>query len=414
MELRLALIATAILCGTSHADLPFETIGSVEKLSVPPSPHWVFASDAVNERLTLIDLDSGRMLGILDGGFGVTTGAYPKTRNEIYVASTHYSRGSRGERTDVVTIYDATSLAPVDEVVISPKRAINPLPVGNMALSDDDRFLAIFNMTPATSLSIVDLEKRSFAGEIAIPGCSLAYTAGPRRFASLCSNGAMLLTTVDENGRELSKIRSEPFFDPLKDPVTEKAVRYGGVWIFVSFEGWAHPVDLSGDAPVFLERWSLITDSDRRNHWRVGGYQHLAVHQATGRLYALVHQGPPDSHKQGGSEMWIYDLADGRREKRIGLHNPGFTYLGVPIEFGQDWIWPFNGLYGFILDYLVPDLGIGQIAVTQDDEPLIVTGSNFTGMLAIYDGRTGEFRGRVVTGNMTTLLIQAPWGGASQ
>jgi hypothetical protein len=122
-----------------------------------------------------------------------------------------------------------------------------------------------------------------------------------------------------------------------------------------------------------------------------------------------MHQGPPDSHKEGGTEAWVYDLATRERVRRIELRNPGLTYLGVPMEFGQDWIWPFNRLYDWVLSF-VP-LGTSCITVTQDDEPLLVTGSEFSGSLALYDARTGEFLRRTATGNMTTLGLSAPYGG---
>ena len=112
-------------------------------------------------RIALVDLESGRTLGMIDGGFGVASGLFPTRRREIYLPETHYSRGSRGERTDVVTIYDAKSLFPVAEVRIPPGRAINVLSSANAALSDDERFVAVFDYTPATSLSIVDVERRA-------------------------------------------------------------------------------------------------------------------------------------------------------------------------------------------------------------------------------------------------------------
>ncbi len=80
----------------------------------------------------------------------------------------------------------------------------------------------------------------------------------------------------------------------------------------------------------------------------------------------------------------------------------------MPLEFGQDWIWPFNGLYDFLLDHVVPNLGISQVQVTQDDRPLLVTGSTFSGSLAVYDALSGEFLRRVVSGNATVQAIQAP------
>ena len=76
-----------------------------------------------------------------------------------------------------------------------------------------------------------------------------------------------------------------------------------------SFEGLLHTVDVSGSELVFGEPWSLLTDADRREDWRIGGAQHLAVHEGSGRLFSLVHQGGVDTHKQAGSELWVYDLA---------------------------------------------------------------------------------------------------------
>jgi methylamine dehydrogenase heavy chain len=402
-------LAFAMAAAPAAADLPAEAPGRVESLPTPLGPHWVWAADAVFRRSVLVDLESGRTLGMLDGGFGVTTPLFPRTRPEIYVPATHYSRGSRGERTDVLTLYGAQSLAPIGEVVLPPGRAINPLPSANAALSDDDRFAAVFHYTLNTALDIVDLERRSFAGQIETPGCSLAWAAGPRRFFSLCADGALLAVTVDESGREAARQRSAPFFDPQRDPVTEKAVRHGDTWLFVSFEGFVHPVDVSGPEIRFGEKWSLLADADRADGWRIGGQQHLALHGRSGRLYSLVHQGGPDTHKQAGSELWIYDVATRLRVQRLELRSPGFTYLGVPI--GHDWPWPFSRIPDWLVGR-VPELGVGAVEVTQDERPLLVTGANFSGSLAVYDATSGAFLRRVAPGNSTTLALQSPWTGA--
>src|SRR5215468_9800251 len=99
-------------------------------------------------RIALADLESGDLLGVIDGGWGLTTALFARRRPEIYVPETHYSRGRRGARTDVLTVYDALSLAPVGEVLLPPRRAINTLPIANATLTDDDRFALVFNMTP--------------------------------------------------------------------------------------------------------------------------------------------------------------------------------------------------------------------------------------------------------------------------
>jgi methylamine dehydrogenase heavy chain len=321
--------ALFVLAATlASADVPIEIPGRSETLPDPPRPHWVWVGDLLLRRSALVDFDRGTFLGMVSSGILSQTIVFPRRRSEFYVPETHYSRGSRGTRTDVVTIYDRNSLAAVDEVVIPPKRGINVLPSANSAVSDDDRFLAVFNMTPATSLSIVDLEERSFAGEIATPGCSLVYAAGVRRFVMLCADGSLLTVTLDDAGHEADKVRSESFFDPQTDPVTEKAVRHGDRWLFVSFEGRVHTLDVSGNEPRFGEAWSLVGERDREDSWRIGGIQHLAVHQASGHLYSLMHRGGPDTHKESGTEIWVYDLETRERLQRIALRHPGFSFMG--------------------------------------------------------------------------------------
>ena len=147
-------------------------------------------------------------------------------------------------------MYDARTLAPVDEIGIPPHRAeFYPGNAAN-ALSDDGRFVGVFNLTPVTSLSVVDVKARKFVAEVPTPGCSLVYGAGARRFLMLCANGAALTVTLDDAGAP-TVARTEPFFDPQKDPITEKAVRRGNEWLFVSYDGVVHPVDVAGDAPAF-------------------------------------------------------------------------------------------------------------------------------------------------------------------
>lgn len=399
-----AFASWAALAG---AELAVEPVGQVERLPSPPGAHWIVVSDILLRRAAVLDLDRGEFLGMLSTGYMSQTGAFPLGRSEFYWPETHYSRGVRGERTDVVTIYDTANLAPVSEVEIPPRRATNVLVSANVALSDDERFMAIHNMTPATSLSIVDLAERRLAAEIAIPGCALVYAAGDRRFFSLCGDGSWLAITLDERGEEQGRRRGRPFFEPERDPVTEKAVRWGDTWVFVSFDGVVHPLDVSGEQIEPGEPWSLLTEPERADAWRIGGMQHLAVHQRTGRLYSLMHQGGPDTHKEPGHEIWIYDLARRERLQRLELSHPGLSFLSETVSLGSG----LEGLWRFALDHLVPNPGLDQIQVTQDEHPLLVTGSQIGGSLAVYDAITGELLRRVSSGNMTIHTVHAPWGG---
>jgi methylamine dehydrogenase heavy chain len=401
--------ALAPLAGAPAAgELPAESVGTVERLAQPFQPHWVWVSDLVLERAALIDLDQNRFLGMINGGYGTIMPLFPKSRNEIYIPAPYYSRRSRGERIDVVEIYDAATLSFVSEVVLPAKRATNAVALGHAALSDDDRFVAVFNWTTGTSLSIVDVERRVATAEISTPGCSLAYAAGPRRFLSICGDGSALVLTLDEEGKEAQRSRSEPFFDPRADPVTEKAVRFENQWLFVSFEGNVHPIDVAGAEPRIGETWSLLSDADRRESWRIGGLQHLAVHQASGRLYSLMHKGGRDTHKEPGEEVWIYDIASRHRVARVELVNSGFTIYGMPIDLGARW----NRILNWFLDKLAPAM-VSQIQVTQDDKPLLFTASQYSASLGVYDARSGNFVRRVQPTGWTSDVLLAPWGGGA-
>jgi len=398
------------LFGRAAAEVQPETTGQVERLSAPFHAHWVWVADLILQRAGLVDLDDGRFLGLINGGWGTIAPLFPSRRAEIYVPATYYSRSTRGERTDVLEIYDPSTLSFVAEVVLPPKRASNAVALGQQALSDDDRFVAIFNWTTGTSLSIVDVERRVFAGEIATPGCSLAYAAGPRRFLTLCGDGSALSITLDDDGHEASREHTQPFFDPRSDPVTEKAARYGNQWLFVSFEGMVHPVDVSGEKIGFGEPWPLVEGADHAASWRIGGLQHLAVHQRSGRLYALMHRGGADTHKDPGEEVWIFDIATRRRIQRVRLVSPGVTIYGFPIDFGRTWIWPFNRTCDWLLNTFAP-AAVSAIQVTQDETPLLFSVAQFSGAVGVYDALGGGFLRRVMPVGWTSDILLAPWGG---
>ena len=408
---RLLLLLTLLSPMPAPAQVPPEAMGQVERLAQPFHAHWVWVTDLVLERAALMDLDSGRFLGMVNGGYGTLTPLFPSRRAEIYLPSTYYTRRTHGDRVDVLDIYDAPTLSFQAEIPLPPKRATNAVALGHAALSDDDRFVAVYNWTTGQSLSIVDVEQRRFAADIPTPGCSLVYSAGPRRFFSLCGDGAALSITLDDEGQEASRTRSEPFFDPQADPVTEKAVRAGNQWLFVSFEGKVHPIDVAAPQLRFGEVWALTTDAERHDKWRIGGLQHSAVHQKSSRFYALMHRGDADSHKDAGEEVWIYDIASHRRLERVKLLNPGLTIYGFPVQFGHHWVWPFNRLSTWLLNGFAPAL-VSSIQVTQDDAPLLFTSAQFSGSLGVYDALTGTFLRRVQPTGWTSDILLAPYRGA--
>ena len=400
------LVAAALAAAGARAGLPAEPVGRVFTLPATPGPHWFWLTDVLVHRTALFDADTGDLLGTLSAGTAglgfVIAPLFSRDHREIYLAETYYARGVRGERTDVVNVYDAQSLAPLHEIAIPPKRAeYFPGNAAN-ALSDDGRFVAVFNVTPATSLTIVDVRERRFVTEVGAPGCGLVFAAGLRRFLMLCGDGGALAVTVDAAGASAAAERIAPFFDPNADPLTEKAVRRGDEWLFVSFDGVVHPVDVSGPAIRPGETWSLFDEDDRGASWRVGGGQHLAVHAASGRLYALVHQGEKDTHKEPGREVWVYDLATRARVQRLELGNPlaALVRQQAGVERG--------GAASWLLDALLPNPGVGQILVTQDASPVLVAvGQGPTGVL-VHDARSGALLREIGEAGIASTLLYAP------
>ncbi|HUX72484.1 MAG TPA: amine dehydrogenase large subunit [Steroidobacteraceae bacterium] len=332
-----AVAMAAALAGPARATLPSD-IGrgpTVATLPVPASKHWVWVNDFVFPHMAdgmayLIDGDSGRYLGTLSTGYGFAHLLLSRDGKIIYSPETYFSRGTRGKRTDVVTLYDAGTLNVLGEIVIPPKRSSNMPVMGNAALTDDDRFLLVYNFTPTQSITVVDTKTRKFVREIPTPGCAFAYPTGPRSFFSVCGDGSVLLVDLDDRGAARAK-RTQPLLPMGADPVTEKPVRVGNTWYFVSLDGRIYPLECGRDQAALGRAWWLTSAAQRQAGWRPGGLQQLAVDARRSRLYAIMHRGALATHKDPGKDVWVYDLASGRRVQRIALRR-----LASSIQLSSD------------------------------------------------------------------------------
>jgi methylamine dehydrogenase heavy chain len=261
--------------------------------------------------------------------------------SQYLLGETYWSRGSRGTRSDFITYYDAHTLTAMAEV---------PLPEGRflvtkrfvLQVSADGRFLFSANMTPATSVSVIDLAKRQRIAEISTPGCTLVLPHGSA-FSSVCGNGSFLTVHLRADGSVEKKDRGEPFFNPDVDPVFDEWAfsRAGSRAFFASYHGRMYEVALATDSPQPARgSWLLTSEEERAAGWRPGGAQPVEYHLPSDRLFVLMHRGAEWTQFDSGTEVWIFDARTHRRLSRLQLSTPAqaiaVTRDNEPLLFTAD------------------------------------------------------------------------------
>ncbi|WP_077035536.1 amine dehydrogenase large subunit [Pelomonas sp. KK5] len=317
----LALLAPGCFAAAPEP-LPLETM-TVEKLP-PPDAYRLYVGDPtmghlVDGRSHVIDTRTMRYLGMLGTGFAGSS-TLSRDGRSIYVATTYHSRLQRGARTDVVEIYGSEDLALKGEIEIPPKH-VQSLPIkALLATTSDDRFLLVQNATPATSVTVVDMQARKVTAEIPLPGCYgvIAWPGDARRFSAVCGDGTMMTVTLDEQGNAADRKASAAFFDPDTDPVFMHYELVGETLRFVSYHGTMHEIALKGEQPAQIATWPLITAAaEKKQKWAPSGYQLFTIDPRTQRLYVAMHDHAKEgSHKTPAKELWVYDLAAKKRVAR--------------------------------------------------------------------------------------------------
>ncbi len=336
MSLALAVACSCVFPSFAQAELAPEPQG--RSLSVgPPGDHWSYYLDfelgSFNGRYVLMDADTTDYLAHMSAGQMPTLDIAPNGE-EIYVTSTSYEYLIDGDRHDFVTIFDTTDYASQGRIELPSRKRALMASLRRSTLLRDPRFLVIYNYTPATSISIVDLESRTHVADVDSPGCHLVYPTGTRGVSMLCGDGSLQTYHFDEAGKLVAQERSERFFDPQVDHLKTNATAIGDTWYFVSYSGDVYPVDLSGESPRFEEPWALV-DHDKKpaniiqalftmgkaGPWLPGGMQLVASHEARGELYVVMHpifwSENKGDHDFPGPEVWVFDIRKKERVRRI-------------------------------------------------------------------------------------------------
>jgi methylamine dehydrogenase heavy chain len=205
-------------------------------------------------------------------------------------------------------------------------------------------------MTPAQSVTVVDVEERKFVGEISTPGCAMIMPVEENGFLMICGDGTLQLIQLDESGNETRRERSKEFFKVLEDPVFDRPVPTADGWLLLTHSGQAFDVRVEGSKVRIGKAWSLLDEEDAEQKWRPGGGEFASLHEPTGLLYVLMHKAEKDyTHHEPGTEIWVISASDRRRLERIELEVPAYSLF-----------------------------------VTQSDEPRLIVGDD-EGGLHVYD-----------------------------
>ncbi|WP_188065465.1 amine dehydrogenase large subunit [Sphingobium sp. KCTC 72723] len=332
--LRLAAALTLCAAVPAHAAAPADTTASIEPetsdtLTIePPKPTWFFVDGGWDMPGTSIfDSETGKMKGMVETRRLADMAIDPAGRY-YYVAETIWSKGDRGTRQDMVTVYDSKTLDLVTEIAM-PGRLLIGARKNNFIISDDGKTAYVYDFSPASGVNVVDLVKRKLVTAIELPGCASMMPNRGVGFSALCSDGS--LATVAIKGTKADITHSAPFFSASDDPIFDNFAydRKKQESTFLTYTGQVITAKISASptiaAPFSIQAAAGIRVGETKPlelNWYPGGRQPMALHRPSGTLFVLMHMGEYWSHKASGSEVWQVDVAGKKVIKRFLLKEP--------------------------------------------------------------------------------------------
>lgn len=322
-------VGSSVGAAPAKGNLPPELEAETLTTRALPTDNFerIYVADVVighltDGRIRAFDARDGKLLGMIDTGF-VGNFTLSANSDELYVATSYNSRNAHGDRTDVLEVHDTQTLGLKYEIVLPKKRAQALTYRGLIRVSGNGRFVMVQNATPATSISVVDLKERKVVTEVQTPGCWGIMPAASHgtRFSMLCGDGKVATVTLDESGQVADRALSEKLFDADLDAWFHHAEQAGDRYWFVSFKGNLTELNLGGPVAAQVSQRALVNAADARKGWRPGGYQNFTVDSAGKWLVAAMHdKGTEGSHKRPAKELWVFDLATGKRVARHAGH----------------------------------------------------------------------------------------------
>lgn len=327
-----------------------------------PDARRVYVNDSAHfASLTqqyVIDAEEGRVIGMTDGGF-LPNPVVADDGSLFAQASTTFSRISRGEREDYVEVFDPVTFKPIADITLPPDA--HRFLVGTYpwmtALTPDNDTLLYYQFSPAPAVGVVDLEGKAFRRMLEVPDCYHIFPVAADTFFMHCRDGSLARVNFQAEGDAAPEVtHSEVFHGEEEYVVNHPAFsQKAGRLVWPTYEGKIFQFDLSTGEAKALATLEGLTEEERADNWRPGGWQLVAYHRQSNRIYMLVDQRAEWTHKTPSRYVVVLDADTG---ERIARH-----------EMGHD---------------------IDSVAVSQDAEPLLYGLSLGAKTLYIYDAETGE------------------------
>ena len=361
------MLLASVVAGAFAAPVVAETVvPEAEEATVltmdAPKPGWFYVRGGWGSNgSSIFDSATGKMVGMIATGRDSDLGIDPAGK-AYYVAETIWSKGNRGTRQDMVSVYDAKTLKLLTEIPTPGRLVIGGLKT-NFVITDDGKTAYDYNFDPASSVNVIDLFKRKFVRAIELPGCANIIPNPGVGFSSLCADGTLATVAIKGNTQDIT--RTEPFFDAAADPIFSNFAydRKKKQAVFLTYTGLISVASISAKPtvgePFSIQQAAGLRVADTKPldiNWYPGGMQVMALHRPTATLFVLMHKGEYWSPKEEAEEIWVVDLASKKVTKRIPLKDGG-----------------------------------GNIEVTQDDAAMIMV-TDGKNNARVIDSKTGEVK----------------------
>lgn len=290
----------------------------------PPDDRRVYVTDPkafmTHARIIPVDGNKAKILGTFDTGI-VPNPVLASNGQFFGHLSTVWSRVARGKRNDYLQIIDPTSFEVITDIDLPPARfLINTYPTF-AGLTPDDKSLLFYQFSPSPGVALIDLEAKKFVKVMDVPDCYHVFPTAPDTFFMQCREGHLLKATFDKAGNlkhEKTKVmHPENEYLMNNGAYSPKAKR--AIW--TAYDGTMYQADFSSGDAKFLPTFEMFTDEEKKDRWAPGGWQPVAYHRESNRIFVLGDQRAKWTHKYASRFAFVYDAATGKRLSKIELNH---------------------------------------------------------------------------------------------